>query len=282
MNNSHAIFLLDDSVATGAQTDGDLTVSDLGLDILGQSLHVHIAASGSEARLADIVPIAREICDRVTAMVIEHLSKNGPEITCKKGCCACCRQLILLSVPEAFRLVQEIVSLPMDVREMVIAACRNAAEQVGGKLQEDLATEAPLKPGDSESYRQQVSDWFGSDRYQGLEINCPFLSSGLCAIYEQRPLLCRQWLVTGPANQCEKGGINADQTVQMPVNMANVLTELTIQLEGGNREIVPLTGMFDWFSQNEKRYDKTWPAKKLIEQFIKTAKKDNRQHKPAK
>ncbi|MCK5173953.1 MAG: YkgJ family cysteine cluster protein [Planctomycetes bacterium] len=275
MSNSGAIFLLNDSAAAGAQKDGDLTVSGLDLDVLGQSLHLHIAASGSEARLADIVPIAREICDRVIDMVIEQLSKNGPEITCKKGCCACCRQLILLSVPEAFRLVQEIVSLPMDVREMVIAACRDAAGQVGGKLQEDLAAEGPLNPNAAEAYRQQVSDWFGSDRYQSLEINCPFLSGGLCAIYEQRPLLCRQWLVTGPAAQCEKGGIKTDHAVQMPVNFANVLAELTTKLEGSSREVVPLTGMFDWFSQNEKRYDKTWPAKQLIEQFIIAAKKDN-------
>ncbi|MCK4958985.1 MAG: hypothetical protein KAT00_06285, partial [Planctomycetes bacterium] len=127
MSNSQTIFLLDDSAATGEQKDGDLTVSDLDLDVLGQSLHLHIAASRPEARLADIAIVAREICDRVTAMVIEHLSKNGPEITCKKGCCACCRQLILLAVPEAFQLVREIVSLPMEVRGMVIAACRNAA-----------------------------------------------------------------------------------------------------------------------------------------------------------
>ena len=39
-------------------------------------------------------------------------------------------------------------------------------------------------------------------RYFALQIACPFLEDESCSIYSQRPLVCREYLVTSPAEYC--------------------------------------------------------------------------------
>jgi Fe-S-cluster containining protein len=39
-------------------------------------------------------------------------------------------------------------------------------------------------------------------RHFALRTPCPFLEEGSCSIYAQRPLVCREYLVTSPAERC--------------------------------------------------------------------------------
>lgn len=51
--------------------------------------------------------------------------------------------------------------------------------------------------------------------YFGLDLPCPLLADGVCSIRDDRPLACREYLVTSdPAHCAPQGGTN-DQVVRI-------------------------------------------------------------------
>lgn len=110
-----------------------------------------------------------------------------------------------------------------------------------------------------------MSNW-----YSRLMQPCPFLRNKLCAIYEHRPLVCREYIVAGSFLKCRIGGGNVATKVNLPIRILNVVSRLSTEMEGTNVEAVALPCVFDWYQkpENAQRRDRTWPALLLVEQFI--------------
>jgi Fe-S-cluster containining protein len=111
----------------------------------------------------------------------------GKAISCRKGCGACCRQLVPVSRTEGERLLQLVEAMPTERREVLKArfAAAEAAIEAAG-----------LKD------RQGRSDRELSTAYFALGVPCPFLEDESCSIHPERPLVCREYLVTSPAELC--------------------------------------------------------------------------------
>jgi hypothetical protein len=60
--------------------------------------------------------------------------------------------------------------------------------------------------------------------YFHLQIPCPFLDGARCAIYDNRPLSCREYMVTSPSGNCARFGESEILRVRMP---GSILTRLT-------------------------------------------------------
>lgn len=85
-------------------------------------------------RLQDIVPIAQNISQIQGERSIAFERKEGREISCKAGCGACCRQLVPISAPEAFRLADHFLGLEDNLRDEFLArvdAVESAIEAAG-------------------------------------------------------------------------------------------------------------------------------------------------------
>ena len=109
---------------TGKSCNSPTEVIGLELDILGKNVNFSFAVSKGQATLADIVPLARTICTKITDIVVESVCSNEDHIPCRKGCATCCNHyLVPLSVPEAFRLKDEISNAPRSQRESIWQAC---------------------------------------------------------------------------------------------------------------------------------------------------------------
>jgi len=131
---------------------------------------------------SEVVPALQGL---VNAVVAE--AERGQTISCRKGCGACCRQLVPVSRSEGERLVQTIAALPAERRERLqarFAAAESRIEAAG--------------LGD----RQGRSDRELSAAYFALGLPCPFLEDESCSIHPERPLVCREYLVTSPAALC--------------------------------------------------------------------------------
>jgi len=243
-------------------------VIGLELDILGKKVNFPTRVGQGQARLADIVPLARTICTKITDVVVESICSDGGRIPCRKGCAACCGPyLVPLSVPEALRLNEEISAAPPNQREPMLRACLLAAHRIlNQKTPEpflDQTTE-PSQAGPAEL--NLVLSWYAS-----LKLPCPFLCKGLCTIYQQRPMACRELFVKGSADACG-GKQSIAEVVQMPVKMPNALAQLASDFEGTTAEamILPLT--LAWYEQNKQRADRTWPALMMVKRFLEIVK----------
>jgi Fe-S-cluster containining protein len=158
------------STATLRLTMGDLRI-------------VHpITVPNAAVPAAEVVPALQGL---VSAVV--EAAERGKAISCRKGCGACCRQLVPVSRTEGERLLQLVEAMPDERRETLktkFAAAAAAIEAAG------------LKD------RQGRSDRELSTAYFALGVPCPFLEEESCSIHPERPLVCREYLVTSPAELC--------------------------------------------------------------------------------
>ena len=131
---------------------------------------------------AEVLPALQGLVNGVV-----EAAETGKAISCRKGCGACCRQLVPVSRTEGERLLQVVEAMPPERREAFrakFAAAETAIEAAG--LNE----------------RKGRSDRELSTAYFAIGVACPFLEEESCSIHPERPLVCREYLVTSPADLC--------------------------------------------------------------------------------
>ena len=62
--------------------------------------------------------------------------------------------------------------------------------------------------------------------YFRLGLPCPFLESESCSIHPDRPLACREYLVTSPAANCAKPSKENIERVELPMRLSTILPRL--------------------------------------------------------
>jgi Fe-S-cluster containining protein len=109
---------------------------------------------------------------------IERSAQNGEHVTCRKGCSACCRQLVTATTAEAIAMVTALHDAGR--KDVLIKAQTEMTAGLEVLMQPEATNRA----------------WF--QRQQ----DCVFLEDGACLVYEVRPLACRMLQVMSPADQC--------------------------------------------------------------------------------
>src|SRR5712691_2327873 len=131
---------------------------------------------------AEIVPALQGLVNAVV-----EAAEAGQTVSCRKGCGACCRQLVPVSRTEGERLLQLVDALPAQRRATLLARFAAAEAAIEG---------AGLKDRGGRIDRELSAAYFA------LRLPCPFLEDESCSIHPERPLVCREYLVTSPAELC--------------------------------------------------------------------------------
>jgi Fe-S-cluster containining protein len=257
------IKILDDRKGEGRPADSSKIIG-LELDIFGRRLDFRIAAIGN-ARLADIVPAARIICDKITDATTEQIRIQGRIIPCRKACAACCNYLVSLSVPEVLRFREEIFPKRKYQLNRTLQTYLHAARRIMKNRPPNHLFESSLNSSSSFYGTKILAAW-----YAGLNLICPFLRNSQCTIYEQRPFVCREHFVTGSKWGCRRKSGEA-QVIEMPVQMGNVLCRLSEELCGvGDAVMMPLA--LAWCDIYKPLSDGAWPAEKMVKLLFKIIK----------
>jgi Fe-S-cluster containining protein len=256
----------------GTKTSQNISTSrtriiGLELDVLGDFVSLPVAVGQGSARLADIVPLARAVCEKITNTVTERIRRQGASIACRPGCSACCHYLVPLSIPEAVRLKEEFLKIPeprqgLIQRLWVLSGLRILRQ----KPPESVLGQTTEASPDGRVDLNTVSNW-----YRSLKQPCPFLHEGLCTIYKIRPLACREYFVKGSEKACEHSDAPA-QKIAMPLRTVEVLGQLASELEGTDVEALMLPLVPMWYADNIQRIKRTWPAAAMVERFAEVAK----------
>jgi Fe-S-cluster containining protein len=111
---------------------------------------------------------------------------------CRRGCAACCHQLVPLSTLEAQRVAGHISRLPRAERRELVKSVDRQAQR--------FAVWAATKPPGGPQDRLVNID------YLKQHIPCPFLGSqNECRVYPVRPLVCRGHHALGTNANCQTG-----------------------------------------------------------------------------
>jgi len=213
-----------------------LTVGDLKV--------VHpITVPSAQVPASEIVPALQGLVNAVVAA-----AEKDQAVSCRKGCGACCRQLVPISRTEGERLLQLIDTMPAERRKALsrrFEAAASAIEAAGFKE------------------RGERTDRELSLAYFALKVPCPFLEEESCSIHADRPLVCREYLVTSPPELCAAPAQEGVTPVAVP--KASLAAR---RLQDDKDDWFPLALLLDWpRSRPRKAQRRSGPQ--WIERFLK-------------
>jgi len=190
-------------------------------------------------RPRELVPLALVLADAAAEDAAQRVAAEGGTVSCKKGCAACCRYLVHVSESEAYYLHELVERLPEPRRSQVrerFAEARRRLQQAGFL---ETLQQFPMWTGPEIHQRGQA--------YHALQIPCPFLEDESCSIYADRPIACREYLVTSPPEYCATADRTAIRGVSMPVNFFVGLARFGVPAEATTlHRWVPLVLALEW------------------------------------
>jgi Fe-S-cluster containining protein len=211
----------------------------------GYDVKLSASVPAGPTKLDDLVPLLQILSNSVVAAAEQKSESQGACISCRKGCGACCRQLVPISPVEARHVARLVDAMPEPRKSQILArfaAARRRLEEAGMWQRLNDRQELP---------EEGVSD-FGLDYFR-LGIPCPFLEDESCSIHLDRPLTCREYLVTSPAENCSNPTPQSIQWVPMPVKVwvAAARSEPGAQ-QGRYVNWVPLIQALDWAAEHDE------------------------------
>ena len=213
-----------------------LTVGDLGI---AHPLTVPNAAVPATA----VLPALQGLVNAVV-----EAAETGKAISCRKGCGACCRQLVPVSPTEGEALLTLVEALPRERRKAVRTRFAEAeARIIAAGLHE----------------RAGRSDREMSVAYFALGVACPFLEEESCSIHPDRPLVCREYLVTSPAELC--AGPAQEGVTPVPVPKLSLAAQ---RLQDESDTWFPLAMLFAW-SRKPRASAQRRSGPEWVERFLR-------------
>ena len=161
------------------------------LVIAGEPVEVELVVQAGPATLDDVLPIFQGLSDLFVAQGVAKAEAEGRAVTCRAGCGACCRQLVPVSEAEARALARLVEAMPEPRRTQVRARFEAALTALG-----------PSGVLDRIANQDATRSRLGTDYFR-VGVACPFLEDEACSIHPDRPLACREYLVTSPVQGCE-------------------------------------------------------------------------------
>ncbi len=190
-----------------------------------------------------MLPALRVMTNAVIAHAIATTQAKGRTISCKPGCAACCRHLVLVSDIEARVLADLVANMPEPRRSILrarFAATQQRMAETGLAEPADNAADVPVAQLHKLAYHY-FKEW----------IDCPFLEDEQCSIYADRPLACRKVLVTSPAEFCVDPG--DDRVIPLRVAPVGTAVLLVTSDETPPRSTgVLLPYLLDWAAAHDE------------------------------
>lgn len=232
------------------------------LKLSGENWEIQTSLSvpAGPIRLRTMLPLVQEFTDAVVGATANAVEEQGKRISCQKGCGACCRQLVPLSEVEARHLAALVEAMPESRRSQVRArfaeACRRFAE--AGML-ERLRRRQEWEEGESSSV---------GTAYFHQGIPCPFLEEESCSIHPDRPIACREYLVTSPAENCAQLNADTIRRVRMPIRLWPALALFdAVGPEARYIRWVPLVLALEWAAEQPEE-PAPQPGPELLRRFF--------------
>jgi Fe-S-cluster containining protein len=208
------------------------------LNVSGMRIEFDLTVPTAPVRSAAVLPILQTLWTTIEADLVEDFERQGRRISCGPGCGACCRQLVPISRIEARHLAELVEKLPEPRR----SAVRNRFAEAIRRLDEAGLLETLRRP-ESLGPDDRAPMWM---TYFQLGIPCPFLEQESCSIHTDRPLACREYLVTSPAANCANPTRDNIEGVTMPVRLSKTLGRFAEPIAPGSANWVPLILAPEW------------------------------------
>ncbi len=219
---------------SAAADAADAATADVRLTIAGQPVQLRLTVPTGPAPVRQLLPLFQGLANVVVDIAEQNVARSGEHISCRAGCGACCRQIVPISESEAHAVKRLVDDLPEPrraaVRERFAAGVKRMAEV--GMLKRLRHIE-----------RETNAVTLGLDYFR-VGVPCPFLEDESCSIHRDRPLACREYLVTSPPEHCATQQPGKVKGVPIPAEVSRAVRAV----DKGSSPVgwVPLLLALDW------------------------------------
>jgi len=203
----------------------DWVTGEVVLSINGEPLKMQMTVPALPVKPHRMLPVFQKMTNEFVEMSALAAGALGETVSCRMGCAACCRHPVPISELEIYYLAELIEETPEPRRAEIKQRFREANEHfrtIGwfDRIKEvgDLAlTASEVEVVDE--INKAAMEYFREG------IPCPFLDvdAGACTIHENRPLACREYLVTSPAANCSNPSAETIKKVDLVMQPSHTL-----------------------------------------------------------
>jgi len=229
------------------------------LRIGGNNLKLKLVVPASDVPPESLLPTLHELSNLIVDGVEQKVQRQGVEISCKKGCGACCRQHVPISPAEARLLTAVVKNMPDPGRLEIEKRFAQAAQQLRESGIMDQAMNYHRLS--EKETGAMVKDYFE------LGIACPFLEDESCSVHPFRPLICREYLVISSPNHCAKLEEKHIKRLKLPVSVADTFSGMNGVRKKGENKYIPLVMALEWTEQHSDDCEYR-PGPKWVQSFF--------------
>lgn len=226
----------------------DWVTGKIGLNLGGKPLEFEMTVPAKPVKPQRMLPIFRQMTDAFVGMSEQAVESAGGRISCRKGCAACCRQAIPLSEIEAYQIAETVEAMPeprrTEIKKRFETAWHHFAD-IGWFERLDETFRLSL-----EERSKVVVEYFNE------KIDCPFLEDECCSIHLERPLGCREYMVTSPAENCWQLSAETVRMVELPVKTSDTVRKISnsAELNSTPANFVPLILALEWTKRKSDEF----------------------------
>lgn len=218
----------------------DWVTGDIELSVDGVPLKLKLSVPSKRVKPQVLLPMFQEMANTFTDIAEGIAKKKGKVISCQKGCGACCRQPVPLAEIETYYIASLVAAMPEPRQSIVRERFANAAAHFKGigwfERLENCQGEAELKQAALAYFREGIP--------------CPFLEDESCSIHKNRPVICREYLVTSPASNCSDPIEERIEMVPLPINASDGVRKLGRTQAIGRRDFLPMVRALEWVAEH--------------------------------
>jgi Fe-S-cluster containining protein len=218
----------------------DWVTGNIRINIGGQPLDLQMTVPAKPVKPQRMLPIFQQMANSFVGMTETAVKSAGGEISCRKGCAACCRQAIPLSEIEAYQITETVEAMPEPRRTEMKKRFETAWHHFADSGWFERLDESFKMP--PEERNEIVVEYFNE------KIDCPFLEDEMCSIHQTRPLACREYIVTSPAENCSHLSAETVRMVELPVKTSDTVRKISnsAELNSSPANFVPLVLALEW------------------------------------
>jgi Fe-S-cluster containining protein len=233
----------------------DWVTGQITLSVHGAPLEMQMTVPAKPVKPQRMLPIFGQIANSFTDLGVKAIEDANQKISCKKGCGACCRQPVPLAEIEAYQIAELVENLPeprrSEIKNRFEKACQHF-QNVGWFERLDNCADLT-----STERKKIISDYF----FEGVA--CPFLENESCSIHQDRPLACREYLVTSAAEHCATFSAETIKTIGLPIKPSESLRKVGQTRELHPINFIPLILALEWAEKYPEKF-----AEKTGEQWM--------------
>ncbi|MCK6475272.1 MAG: YkgJ family cysteine cluster protein [Phycisphaerales bacterium] len=206
------------------------------LTVYGGTLRASIPVPAGPVTATELLPVFRAVAEAVIHLSVKNAERQGRTVSCRDGCAACCRQFVPVAESEARFLISLVEGMPPARRAELKRRFAEAARRLDDAGLRDRLMAPETQPRDA-------LKTLGLDYFR-VGLDCPFLENKSCSIHPDRPLVCREYLVTSPARACDD--LHGVEGVDLPLRPSLALCRIDEQPSQTLVKTVPLAMIFEW------------------------------------